>query len=313
MPIGGSHPEKRWMARAVLRADSRYAAYVSELVGEPETLVKRLVAQAGPRGCVLLGFDFPIGLPARYAECACIRDFLALLPQLGHGDWSEFYTVAERLDHISLRRPFYPQFSRRKGEAHFSHLLDGLGLEVSELRRRCEQARPGRRVASPLFWTVGGQQVGKAAISGWKDVLGPALRSGLDVAVWPFSGSLFKLFRPGRMVIAETYPAEFYTHLGVRFSASRRGEKSGKRVQPDRAANAPVLLAWARAAHVRLAPTLRAELQDGFGISADGEDRFDATVGLLGMLNVVLKCRPPGEPDNEVVHRMEGWILGQAE
>jgi len=309
----GSRPEKRWMAKAVLRADGHYTAHAPELVGEPGTLVERLVAQAGPRGCVLLGFDFPIGLPARYAECVCIRDFLALLPQLGHGDWSEFYTVAERPDQIGLRRPFYPQFSRRKGEARLSHLLDGLELEVSDLRRRCEQARSGRRAASPLFWTVGGQQVGKAAISGWKDVLGPALRSGLDVAVWPFSGSLFKLFRPGRMVIAETYPAEFYTHLGVRFSANRRGEKSGKRVQPDRAANAPVLLAWARTAHVRLAPALQAELQDGFGTSADGEDRFDATVGLLGMLNVVLKRRPPGEPDNEVVHRIEGWILGQAE
>ena len=173
----GSHPEKRWMAKAVLRADGHYTAHAPELVGEPGTLVERLVAQAGPRGCVLLGFDFPIGLPARYAECVCIRDFLALLPQLGHGDWSEFYTVAERPDQIGLRRPFYPQFSRRKGEARLSHLLDGLGLEVSDLRRRCEQARSGRRAASPLFWTVGGQQVGKAAISGWKDVLGPALCS----------------------------------------------------------------------------------------------------------------------------------------
>jgi hypothetical protein len=309
----GAHPKKRWMARAVLRADRHYTAYAPELVGEPGTLVERLVAQAGQRGCVLLGFDFPIGLPVRYAERARIRDFLALLPKLGHSDWSEFYTVAERPDHISLRRPFYPQFSRRKGEARLNHLLDSLGVQRADLRRRCEQARPGRRAASPLFWTVGGQQVGKAAISGWKDVLGPALCSGLDVAVWPFSGSLLKLFCPGHVVIAETYPAEFYTHLGVRFSASRRGEKSGKRVQPDRAANAPVLLDCARATHVRLAPALRAELQDGFGTSADGEDRFDATVGLLGMLNVVLKRRSPSEPDDKVVHRIEGWILGQAE
>ena len=309
----GTHPKKRWMAQAVLRPDSHYTACAPELVGEPGILVERLVAQAGPRGCVLLGFDFPIGLPARYAERTRIRDFLTMLPQLGHGDWSEFYAVADRPNHISLRRPFYPQSSRQKGEARLNHLLDGLGLEMSDLRRRCEQARPGRRAASPLFWTVGGQQVGKAAIGGWKDVLAPALCSELDVAVWPFSGSLFKLFRPGRIVIAETYPAEFYTHLGVRFSASRRGEKSGKRAQPDRAGNAPVLLAWARTAHVRLAPALRAELQDGFGPSADGEDRFDATVGLLGMLNVVLGHRPPGDPDDEAVHRIEGWILGQAE
>jgi hypothetical protein len=308
----GTHPKKRWMARASLRWDGHYAARAPELVSEPGTLLERLVAQAGSRGCVLLGFDFPIGLPARYAEQTRIRDFLTLLPQLGHGDWSEFYAVAERPDQISLRRPFYPQSSRQKGEARLDHLLDGLGVQTIDLRRRCERARPGRRAASPLFWTVGGQQVGKAAISGWKDVLGLALCSELNVVVWPFSGSLFKLFRPGRVVIAETYPAEFYTHLGVRFPTSRRSEKSGKRVQRDRAANAPMLLAWARTAHVRLASALRAELQDGFGTSADGEDRFDATVGLLGMLNVVLKRRPPGEPDDEVARRIEGWILGQA-
>ena len=97
-----AHPEKRWMARAILRGDGHYAAYAPELVGEPGTLVERLVAQAGPRGCVLLGFDFPIGLPARYAERTRIRDFLTLLPQLGHGDWFEFYTVAERPDQHQL-------------------------------------------------------------------------------------------------------------------------------------------------------------------------------------------------------------------
>jgi hypothetical protein len=121
------------------------------------------------------------------------------------------------------------------------------------------------------------------------------------------------------MVIVETYPAEFYTHLGVTF-ARRPGQKSGKplrltwgkRVQSDRAGNARMLLAWAGAAHVKLAPALRAEIRDGFGSSADGEDRFDATVGLLGMLNIVLKHRSPGEPEDDGVRRIEGWILGQA-
>jgi hypothetical protein len=121
------------------------------------------------------------------------------------------------------------------------------------------------------------------------------------------------------VVIAETYPAEFYTHLGVTF-ARGLGQKAGKpprltwgkRVQFDRVANASVLLAWARAAHVRLAPALRAEIRDGFGSSADGEDRFDTTVGLLGMLNIVLKRRPPGEPEDDGVRKIEGWILGQA-
>jgi hypothetical protein len=77
-------------------------------------------------------------------------------------------------------------------------------------------------------------------------------------------------------------------------------------------ANAPALLAWARDARVRLTPALRAELREGFGSSADGEDRFDAAVGLFGMLNVVLGRRLPGDPADDGVRKVEGWILGQS-
>jgi hypothetical protein len=302
------------MARAYLQADDRYHAQAPELVGDTSTLLQRLSLDAGPNGCVLLGFDFPIGLPLRYAERAGIRSFLTVLPRLGRGAWPEFFLVADHRDQIAVRRPFYPNRSRRKGQACLDHLLRGLGLSsADDLRRRCELAQPGRRAAAPLFWTVGGQQVGKAAISGWREVLVPTLCSGeVDVVIWPFAGPLFELLRPSRVVIAETYPAEFYTHLGVRFS-HRPGEKSGKRVQHDRAANASALLSWARAARVRLIPALRTELREGFGSSADGEDRFDAVVGLFGMLNVVLQRRPPGDPaEDGVVRKIEGWILGQA-
>ena len=300
------------MAKARHQEEGRYVALAPEPVGDLVTWLVRL-KEAGQGGCVLLGFDFPIGLPLRHAARAGIRDFLALLPQLGQADWSDFYSPAEHADQVNLHRPFYPLRARRKGQARIRHLLAGLGLEtVNDLRRRCELAQADRRAASPLFWTVGGQQVGKAAISGWRDVLGPALRSGdTDVAIWPFAGSLFDLFRPGRIVIVETYPAEFYTHLGVRF-ARRPGERSGKRVQHDRAANAPALLAWARAAHVRLTPELRTELREGFGPSAKGEDRFDAVIGSFGMLNVVLQRRLPGDPTDDDIRRVEGWILGQA-
>ena len=40
------------------------------------------------------------------------------------------------------------------------------------------------------------------------------------------------------------------------------------------------------------------------------DDRFDALVGLLGMLSVVLGNRPDGAPGDEPT-RIEGWILGQ--
>jgi hypothetical protein len=149
------------------------------------------------------------------------------------------------------------------------------------------------RGAAPLFWTMGAQQVGKAAIHGWQEVLAPALRTGaLDVAIWPFSGALHDLFRPGRVVIAETYPAEFYTHLGLTFAS-----KGGKRAREARAAHAPRLLAWEAIA-------------DGFGRARDGEDRYDAAVGLCGMLNVVLGWRTAGDPEEEEIRKIEGWILG---
>ena len=50
--------------------------------------------------------------------------------------------------------------------------------------------------------------------------------------------------------------------------------------------------------------------QGDFGARNDGEDRFDAVVGLLGMLDVVLGNLPSGEPEDDTT-RVEGWILGQ--
>jgi len=110
-------------------------------------------------------------------------------------------------------------------------------------------------------------------------------------------------------VIVECSPAEIYAQLGLVFR--RRGERKwGKRIQADRRANAARLFAWARSAGVALAPSLRKAIASGFGAGADGEDRFDAVVGLCGMLETALGRRPPGEPDDEVVRAVEGWILG---
>ena len=44
-----------------------------------------------------------------------------------------------------------------------------------------------------MFWTLGGNQVGKAMIVGWRDLLAPARRAGGDVAIWPFDGALAEL------------------------------------------------------------------------------------------------------------------------
>lgn len=79
-----------------------------------------------------------------------------------------------------------------------------------------------------------------------------------------------------------------------------------------RKANGLVLSAWAARAGVELDPLLTGQLQDGFGGAPDGEDRFDAVVGLFGMLNVVLGRQPPGEVSDGPLRAIEGWILGQA-
>ena len=63
--------------------------------------------------------------------------------------------------------------------------------------------------------------------------------------------------------------------------------------------------AWARNHQVHLTDRLRAEIADGFGESPDGKDRFDAVVGLLGMLDVVLGNSPSGAP-GDATTQIEG-------
>jgi hypothetical protein len=306
----GSAAAKRWMTVAARGPNGRFGVAAPEPVGDPATLLARLAARR-PAGPIFVGFDFPIGLPRLYAPLIDGGGFVGVLPLLGRGIWSRFYDVAARPRDIGRFRPFYPQ---RPGRAKLRHLLAGLGVaDIGGIRRACDQATALRRAPAPLFWTMGAQQVGKAAIAGWREVLAPALAdAALDVAIWPFAGELSSLFRPGRIVIAETYPAEIYGHLGVRFARSPPGARGGKRDRAARQANAGVLLRWAKAAGVRLMPALRGEIIDGFGTSSDGEDRFDSTVGVFGMLNIVLGHRDARVPDDPLVRRLEGWILGHA-
>jgi hypothetical protein len=282
----------------MLGANGTYRVHVPQRVGPLETLWARLGEAGG--GPVLLGVDFPIGLPRAYADGAGITDFITALK--GFDD--RFYTVAGRPDEIGPDRPFYPL---RPGGSRRQHLLDRLGLaDWSDLLRRCDERSATRGAACALFWTLGGSQVGKAAIAGWRDLLAPALRAGLDVALWPFQGPLDELLARHRFVVAETYPAEVYGHLDL--TLRRHG---GKRSQHARRQATTLLLSKLRELGIEAETAAHVEIEDGFGAGADGEDRFDAVVGLLGMLNVVLGRRPSGEPDDPTVRRIEGWILGQ--
>ena len=295
-------PRKRWCATAVRAPDRRYRAESAEPVGDLGTYFDRLRQRAGG-GSVLAGFDFPIGLPRRYAANAGLSDFRSALAGFGHGRWRDFYQPAETKAAITITRPFYPG---RLGGTKRADLVEKLGArQFDDLLRRCDRA-PGRRAAAAMFWLVGGNQVGKAAITGWRDLITPAVERDPALSLWPFDGRLAVLLaRPG-VVIAETYPGEAYGHLDLTI---RKPDRS-KRRQADRMADRHALRNWARTNHVLLADRLQASIDSGFGADAAGEDCFDAVVGLFGMLDVVLGNRPAGEPEDDVT-KIEGWILGQ--
>src|SRR5690606_35236801 len=102
-----------------------------EPVGEASTLLRRLLDRADG-GKAVVGFDFPIGVPAAYAEKAGIDSFPTFLSKLGRDGWGDFYEVAEKPHEIGLWRPFYPKRSVRKGEVAQRDLLDGLGMTSIE-------------------------------------------------------------------------------------------------------------------------------------------------------------------------------------
>ena len=201
---------------------------------------------------------------------------------------------------ISKYRPFYPH---KPGGRKQRHLLDALkSANINELRRECELGCEGRKAACSLFWTLGPNQVGKAAIIGWRDVLAPALENDKSVVLWPFDGSLDRLLKPGNVVIVETYPAECY---GWFFQGGLRGKKGDAEV---RKGVAGALFRWAGKANIKLDPELTQNIEQGF---PEGDDAFDATVGLFGMLEVLLGRRLPGDPNEGTLRKLEGWILGQ--
>jgi hypothetical protein len=215
--------------------------------------------------------------------------------------WSEFFDVADAPEEIGVHRPFYPRSGLPKGTRSRAQLTEGLGLSWPQLLRRCERAQPERREACSLFWTLGGNQVGKGALSGWRLLRG----STHTPSYWPFDGTLEELVRPGRVVVTETYPAEAAHHIGI-------GEVRGKQQQSVRRSHADALLKFAHVADIVLAAPLRALIEDGFGPSKGGEDPFDAVIGLFGMINVLAGRRPAHDPDDDAVRSVEGWILGQA-
>jgi hypothetical protein len=306
---------KRWLTKACLSPDRRYKVSIPELVEDPNRLIPNLDAEHGPDEVYLLGFDFPIGLPLTYACKAGIQDFHQALIHFGTGKWADFYHPAILPGEIQIERPFYPL---KPGQSKQVHLLDALGVpKIDDLRRLCEKGYSfsdsnglhHRRPASPLFWTMGGQQVGKAAILGWEKAIAPALLNpSIALSIWPFDGEFRDLIHQTGIITVESYPAEYYQRLGICFQRGRNG--GGKRSQPARMVNAQAILDWCATKDIDLEPALIAWIYAGFGASLDGEDPFDSLVGLLGMISCLRDPSWIYEPLETPIRQIEGWIFG---
>ncbi len=291
---------KRWMAVARRDGDVWHLDEPRP-VGEVATLCARLRAWAGA-GAVALGVDLPLGLPRGYvARHGLSGNFPGFLRGLAARP--AFFDVCAELGDIGCDRPFYPARGLR-GMTRAAHAA-ALGLDgPAGLSRLCDRATAERPAGAPLFWTLGANQTGKAAISAWRDWLVPALAGPRPPRLWPFDGDFRTLLAPGAVAVAETYPAEALRHLGLKLAGS-------KRRQADRAALAQPLRAAMARLGVAPAPDLSAALSNGFGTRPDGEDRLDCVLGVLAVINVLAGHRPDAPPPDPWLRSWEGWVLGQ--
>jgi hypothetical protein len=292
-------PCKRWVAVA-RRAGTGWLLHTPRPVGDVASFLARLRAEADG-GPVALGVDLPVGVPRAYAAQRMEPDFLHFLHATRN--WPDFFRVCAVLEELAPERPFYPARGV-KGMTRAAHAA-ALGLGgAAGLSRACDRATAERPAGAPLFWTLGANQSGKAAIAAWRDMLLPALAAREDVRLWPFAGPFRSLLAPGAVALAETYPAEALRHLGIRL-------KGSKRRQADRAAVAELLLAAMQRLEVAPDAALGAAVANGFGADTAGEDRFDSVLGVLCVLNVLAGNRPDTAPDDPWIRRWEGWVLGQ--
>jgi hypothetical protein len=292
-------PRKRWLT-AARRTTTGWTLTAPRSVGDVSTLLTRLIQEAG-NGPVALGADLPIGLPRAYAAVRPETDFLAFLRAIHR--MPDFFTVCAVLDDIRPDRPFYPARGIA-GMTRLSHAL-ALGLaDAAGLSRACDRATLERPAGAPLFWTLGANQSGKAAIAAWQHLILPALTNQTSLRLWPFEGPFRSLLSPGSIVLAETYPAEALRHLGIKLRGSKRRHF-------DRCAAACALMVAMDQQSATPDDAMRRAILDGFGADASGEDRFDSVLGVLCVLNVLAGNRPDSAPDDPWIQRWEGWVLGQ--
>ncbi len=271
------------------------------LVGDVATFLARLRATANG-AAVALGIDCPIGLPPAYAaQLQGFEDFPAFLR--GLTPEQIFFSVARTIDEVSLARPFFPAGSV-SGSGHKLALARALNLSgTAELSRLVDLKTATRPGGGQLFWTLGANQCGKAALAAWRDLILPGLGEG-HLKLWPFDGGLRELAVAGQAVIAETYPAEALRQLGLTLRGSKQSQTSRQALAGD------IFAVMARL-DVEISEALAAEIANGFGPKKSAEDPFDSLIGVLGVMNVLMGNRPDTSP--LVADCWQGWVLGQTD
>ncbi len=271
------------------------------LVGDVATFLTRLRSLAGD-GAVALGIDCPVGLPPAYAaQLRGFEDFPAFLRSLTPEQ--AFFSVARTLDEVSLARPFFPAGSI-SGAGHKAALARALNLAgTAALARLVDLKTANRPGGGQMFWTLGANQCGKAAISAWRDLILPALGEG-KLMLWPFDGAFRELATAGQMVVAETYPAEVLGQLGLRLRGSKQSQAS-------RQALAEQIFAAMGKLRIKTSKVLNETIATGFGEKKSAEDPFDSLIGVLGVINVLNGNRPDTSP--LVADQWQGWVLGQTD
>ena len=102
-----------------------------------------------------------------------------------------------------------------------------------------------------------------------------------------------------RSVLSRGRPTEFYGHLGLPANKSPVVRQSA----------APAVRAAAGRLRLPLSSEVEGQIDRGFM----NDDAYDAFVGLLGMINVLLGNRPASPELDRDVARIEGWIFGQGD
>ncbi|MDE8349594.1 MAG: DUF429 domain-containing protein [Acidocella sp.] len=293
-------PRKRWVTIG-LRTKHGWHIDAPLLVGDVATFLDRLTAAAGG-GAVALGIDCPIGLPAAYAaQLQGFTNFPAFLRHLTPD--MAFFSVARTIDEVSLARPFYPAGSV-SGPGHKLALAQALKLtDTAGLSRLADLRTANRPAGGQLFWTLGANQCGKAALAAWRDLILTGLIQN-RVKLWPFDGALRDLVRPGQLAIAETYPAEALRQLGLKLHGSKQSQVSRGAIAGD-------ILSVMRQLDAKASDNLRLQIETGFGQKKSAEDPFDSLIGVLGVINVLNGNQPDYTPFP--ADQWQGWVLGQTD